>query len=79
MNIDKIEKIINNIKTYNMITDLDVSYNIDTKSFLVFDSEKRLIGGAIFDINEFTEFIKKLSKLSLWNSDYEMEFKVMKY
>lgn len=76
---NKIEGIINSIKTYNFITDLDISYNIDTKKFLIFDSERRLIRNATFDIKEFQDFIYELSKLSLWNSDYDMELKVNKY
>lgn len=79
MNKNKIEAMINKIKSYNLITDLKVSYNIDNKSFIVFDKiENKLIKGLTFDLTEFHYFIDKLSELSLWNSDYEMEFKIIK-
>lgn len=79
MNKNKIESVINRIKTYNMITDLDVSYNMDTKVFNIIDGENRLLSDLIVTINEFHYFIDKLNELSLWDSDYDMDFKVMKF
>ena len=77
--MSKIENVINRIKTYHIITDLDISYNIDTSSFKIFDGKKRMISDLTLSISEFQDFIYELSKLSLWNSDYEMELKVNKY
>lgn len=79
MDKNKIESIINRIKTYNMITDLDVLYNMDTKVFNIIDGENRLLNNLIVSINEFHYFIDKLNELSLWDSDYEIEFKIMKF
>ena len=76
---DKILAIINHIKTYNSITDLNISYNIDTEKFLVFDSKKRLIRSVVFSMNEFKEFLDELTELSLWKNDYEFNLKVLKY
>lgn len=79
MDKNKIESIISRIKTYNMITDLNVLYNMDTKAFNIIDGENRLLNDLIVSINEFHYFIDKLNELSLWDSDYELDFKIMKF
>lgn len=79
MNENKIESLINRIKTYNTITNLDIMYNMDTKVFNIIDGENRLLNDLILNISEFHYFIDKLNELSLWNSDYEMELIVKKY
>lgn len=76
---NKIEATISIIKIYNLVTDLNVSYNMDTKSFLIFDSiEKKIIRGITLNLKEFKDFLSELSNLSLWNSDYEMKFELIK-
>ena len=79
MDKNKIKSIVSRIKTYNMITDLDVRYNMDTKVFNIIDGENRLLNDLIVTIDEFHYFIDKLNELSLWDSDYELDFKIMKF
>lgn len=76
---NKIESMINTIKIYNLVTDLYVEYNMDRKFFTIKDKiENRFIQELPISLSEFQNFIKELNNLSLWDSDYEMDFRVIK-
>ena len=76
---NKIESMINTIKIYNLVTDLYVEYNMDMKFFTIKDKiENRFIQELPVNLMEFQNFIKELNKLSLWDSNYEMDFRVIK-
>lgn len=77
--IDKIDTIIDTIKYQIKVRSLFVSYNIDTKKFSIDDiNKKNILSYVGFDVNDFQEFIVELSKLSLWNSDYDFKLDVIK-
>ena len=80
MRCEKVTALINLIKIYNLVTDIGITYNMDRENFIVMDRiDKKLIRGIKLDLKEFHDFINELNKLSLWDSDYELEFKINKY
>lgn len=76
-----LEEIVDKIKNYNRITNLLVVYNMDRKVFIINDSiEEKLIKSFFnFSLTKFKQFLSELNKMNLWDSDYEMEMKVVKY
>ena len=80
MRCEKVTALINLIKIYNLVTDIGITYNMDRENFIVMDRiDKKLIHEIKLDLKEFNDFINELNKLSLWDSDYELEFKINKY
>lgn len=78
---NKVDEIISTIKNQNKITDLFVVYEMDRKIFQIKDKiESKIIKSfEKFDLIDLKNVLFELSKISLWNSDYEMEFKIVKY
>ena len=75
-----IEEIIGIIKNCGKLTDLYLVYNMNRKVFIINDRvEERLIKSFFeFDLSKFKDFLSEFDKLSIWDSDYEIEFKITK-
>lgn len=76
-----VEESIGKIKNYNKITDLYIVYNMNSNNLIINDKiEEKLIKTFFnFGLTKFKKFLSEFNKLSLWNTDYEIEFKIVKY
>lgn len=75
-----LEEIIGKIKSYSKITNLFIVYNMDRKTFIINDSiEEKLIKSFFnFGLTNFKKFLTEFNKLSLWNTNYEIKFEIVK-
>lgn len=75
-----IEEAIGKINSYNKITDLFVVYNMDRKVLIINDKSKEKLIKSYFDfgLTKFKKFLSELNVLSLWDSNYEMKFEIIK-
>ena len=72
------DECMNKINQFRKITDLKILYLMAYKKLYVMDMiDRKVIKEFLkFDVDEFNNLLKDLSKLDLWNSDYIIKMEI---